>query len=182
MYFYSFSQIGNNWVFVSLFFRIINMSSLISYISRCSLALRYQYMFYLWALHLFCNFGEASPRGPPLGIVKPPSKAEKTQQHRSQAKEKGMRPKIWKYEKRRFERGKTFCGQEKDFLLLIQPVPEVLAKKVRARCKKERGGGKKKWENENETKKRHISPYVVRGLGNSRWMSRSEPDLHSLLR
>ena len=140
--------------FVGLFFWIINISLLISYISRCSLALRYQYMFYLWALHLFCNFGEASP---PLGIVKPPSKAEKTQQHRSQAKEKGMRPKIWKYEKRRFERGKTFCGQEKDFLLLIQPVPEVLAKKVRARCKKERGGGKKKWENENETKKRHIS-------------------------
>ena len=31
-------------------------------------------------------------------------------------------------------------------------------------------------------KKRHISPYVVRGLGNTRWMSRSEPDLHSLLR
>ena len=31
-------------------------------------------------------------------------------------------------------------------------------------------------------KKRHISPYVVRGLGRSRWMSRSEPDLYSVLR
>ena len=50
--------------------------------------------------------------------------------------------------------------------------------------KKKKRGAKRNDEQSTKVrrKKRHISPYVVRGLGRSRWMSRSEPDLYSVLR
>ena len=59
--------------------------------------------------------------------------------------------------------GKTFCRQEKDFLLFVQPVPKVFTTKVRPRCKKEKRSDNKrkaKWP-EIKSEKEKTSPLSV---------------------
>ena len=63
----------------------------------------------------------------------------------------------------------------------FSPCQKYLQRKCAQDAKKKEDATKSE-KTKMRRKKRHISPYVVRGLGNSRWMSRSEPDLHSLLR
>ena len=64
----------------------------------------------------------------------------------------------------------------------FSPCQKYLQRKCAQEAKKKEETRKSEEKTKMRRKKRHISPYVVRGLGNSRWMSRSEPDLHSLLR
>ena len=67
----------------------------------------------------------------------------------------------------------------------FSPCQKYLQRKGTQEAKKKKKRNAKRNEEQStkvRRKTRHISPYVVRGLGRSRWMSRSEPDLYSVLR